>query len=155
NLRLYIGYMSMSSPDYQERIIQPHSLVYDGLRWHVRAWCEKRKDYLDFVLSRFSGETAFEGPAEQHTAEQDTKWQIMEDVVIEPDPRLSEQQKRLIALDYQMTNGQRTLKCRGALVMYLLQRLRLDNFQSTGEAQQIILQSDCRKHLDQYLPRPA
>ena len=79
----------------------------------------------------------------------------MEDVVIEPDPRLSEQQKRLIALDYQMTNGQRTLKCRGALVMYLLQRLRLDNFQSTGEAQQIILQSDCRKHLDQYLPRPA
>lgn len=31
------------------------SVVYDGIRWHVRAYCEKRRDYLDFVMSRFRG----------------------------------------------------------------------------------------------------
>ena len=61
NLRLDIGYLSLSSPDYQDRIIAPHTLVYDGLRWHVRAWCEKNLAYRDFVLSRFRGDFAFEG----------------------------------------------------------------------------------------------
>lgn len=32
------------------RNIVPHTLIYDGIRWHVRAYCEKRQDYLDFVL---------------------------------------------------------------------------------------------------------
>ena len=30
-------------------------LIYTGMRWHVRAYCEKRGDYLDFVMSRFRG----------------------------------------------------------------------------------------------------
>ena len=39
--RLDIGYASVSSPEYESRIISPHCLVFDGIRWHVRAWCEK------------------------------------------------------------------------------------------------------------------
>jgi hypothetical protein len=38
NLAIDIGYISLSSPDYLDRIIEPHALIFDGLRWHVRAF---------------------------------------------------------------------------------------------------------------------
>lgn len=151
NLRLDIGYTSLSSPDYEGRIIAPHCLVFDGIRWHVRAYCEKNADYRDFVLSRFNGEYAFEGPSE-HPAAADERWQTWVDLVIQPDPRLTPEKRRLIELDYQMVNGQRTLRIRAALVMYLVQRLRLDQYQTTPEAQQIIIEPDSWKQITHYLP---
>ena len=51
--RLEVDYVSLNHPDREGRIIVPHTLVYSGLRWHVRAWCEKNAGYRDFVLSRF------------------------------------------------------------------------------------------------------
>lgn len=35
--RLDIGYYSVSSSTNEGRIISPHSIVFDGVRWHVRA----------------------------------------------------------------------------------------------------------------------
>lgn len=37
------------------RLIAPHTLIYTGMRWHVRACCEKNRQYRDFVLSRLRG----------------------------------------------------------------------------------------------------
>ena len=71
-LAIDIGYISLSSPDYLDRIIQPHALIFDGLRWHVRAFCNKNEQFRDFTLSRFNGEATFEGKA-THLAEQDNK----------------------------------------------------------------------------------
>ena len=45
--------MSFTTPDAETRLIAPHTLIYTGMRWHVRAYCEKNRDYRDFVLSRF------------------------------------------------------------------------------------------------------
>lgn len=149
--RLDICYRSVSNPQGQDRIISPHTLVYDGLRYHVRAYDELSGEFRDFVLSRFSGEPELEGPAE-FTEQQDEDWQTFVDVVIEPDPRLSDDKKQLLCADYQMTEGSRTLKCRAALVNYLILRLRLDKYDTNAEAQQIILNPDCRKQLSKYLP---
>jgi len=41
NRRLEIAYASVSTPEFTKRVIQPHHLVFDGLRWHVRGFCEK------------------------------------------------------------------------------------------------------------------
>lgn len=150
--RLDIGYASVSNPDYEGRIISPHSVVFTDIRWHVRAYCEKNQDFRDFVLSRFNGVFNDEGEATYHE-EHDKKWNTLVDVVIEPDPRLNPSRKRIIELDYQMENGQKTLKTRAALLMYLLQKLRLDQYKPTGEAQQIIVNSDCWKQIEQYLPK--
>ncbi|MCB2255597.1 WYL domain-containing protein [Pseudomonas chlororaphis] len=49
---LRVLYASMSNPAPHERVISPHTLVYTGFRWHVRAWCHKREDFRDFLLSR-------------------------------------------------------------------------------------------------------
>lgn len=150
-LRLDIGYASVSTPEYESRIISPHCLVFDGIRWHVRAWCEKNQGFRDFVLSRFSGEFEFEGPA-QYTVNDDERWNTWLEIVIEPDPRLSEARKRIIAMDYQMENNQRVIPVRAALVLYVWQRLRLDHYAPDPEAQQITITPDSHKAIKPYLP---
>ncbi|MGL6360144.1 MULTISPECIES: hypothetical protein [Aeromonas] len=35
-------YASLSSEEQSGSNIVPHTLVYDGIRWHVRAYCEKK-----------------------------------------------------------------------------------------------------------------
>lgn len=149
--RLDIGYTSLSSPEYESRIISPHCLVFDGIRWHVRAYCGKNRDYRDFVLSRFSGEAEFEGPAE-YGSDQDALWHTQLDLVVQPDPRLSPAKRRLLELDYQMTNGTRSIPVRAALLLYMVKRLHLDHYDSNPEAQQIIIEPDCHRKLAAYLP---
>ncbi|HAQ86445.1 MAG TPA: WYL domain-containing protein, partial [Pseudomonas sp.] len=48
--------------------------------------------FRDFVLSRFRGEPDLMDPSE-NSAEQDEAWNTQVDVVIEPDVRLSAEQK--------------------------------------------------------------
>jgi len=151
-LAIDIGYISLSSPDYLDRIIEPHTLIFDGLRWHVRAYCCKNKAFRDFTLSRFKGDAVIERKAE-YTALQDTKWQTFIDVIIEPDPRLTAKQQEIIANDFQMENRQKTIRVRAALANYLILRLRLDNDKNTPEEQQIILSPECKKKIKQYLPK--
>lgn len=158
--RIDIGYQSLSSPDYESRIISPHSLVFDGLRYHVRAHCEKNNAYRDFVLSRFCFESEalkpeFEGPSE-FGKEQDQEWNTQLVLSIEPDNRLNDLQKRIIGLDYQMqqndqSNWVREIPVRAALARYLLQRLRLDQYQQKPEAQQIVISSNCFNEFEPYL----
>lgn len=158
--RIDIGYQSLSSPDYESRIISPHSLVFDGLRYHVRAFCEKNKGYRDFVVSRFCFESEnmkpeFEGNSQQ-TALQDEEWNTLLELKIEADSRLSPLRQKIIGLDYQMEllgsgRWQRTIPVRAALARYLLQRLRLDQYQQKPEAQQIVIATECLPEFEKYL----
>ncbi|MBH0058569.1 WYL domain-containing protein [Pseudoalteromonas sp. SWXJZ94C] len=154
--RIDVGYASVSSPEFESRIISPHNLVFDGTRWHVRAYCEKNRDFRDFVLTRFNGECEIEGPAE-YDQQHDTLWQTQLTVGIEPDPRLTANRARIIALDHQMNqqsngNYKRNIKVRAALLLYLLKQLRVDSYQANPEAQQIILSPDCLSGLQPYMP---
>ena len=45
SLAIDIGYISLTSPDYLDRIIEPHTLIFDGLRWHVRAYLINLRGY--------------------------------------------------------------------------------------------------------------
>lgn len=144
-----IGYTSLANPQYNGRIIEPHSLIFDGMRWHVRAYCQQRGDYRDFVLSRFNGESSDEGKA-AHTIEADEKWNQFVDIEILPDPRLNQAQQNVIGLDYQMTNGKCVITTRVALINYLLKRLRLDTYATNPLAQQIVLSEHSRQQISPY-----
>ncbi len=155
--RLQIDYASVSNPDFSTRVIQPHHLVFDGMRWHVRGFCEKNQDYRDFVLSRFQPEH----PAQlldgaDHFDLQDEAWHNLLQVEFMPDPRLDDNRARIIALDYDMQqtiNGYRqTQKVRQALLMYWIQRMGLNSYQQNAQAQQIILTPECEQALKIYLP---
>ncbi len=154
--RLDISYASFTYPKDGDRIISPHSLVNDGARWHVRAWCEKNQDFRDFVLSRIQKIHETEGPAEK-TESDDLAWNQTLTVSIEPDTRLSDAQRELVSLDYDMKEVepgryQRDYEIRQALLIYTLQNLRLDRPRERGEAQQIMLTSECQRALALYLP---
>ncbi len=123
--RVDIRYLSMSSDKPKERIISPHTIVFNGHRWHIRAFCEEQKDYRDFVLSRIVQVFDLEGSASQ-SEEGDIKWSTQVDIVIAPDERLTPHQQMIIARDYGMTDKRKTIKTRGALVTYHLQLLNLD-----------------------------
>ncbi|MBN7798075.1 helix-turn-helix transcriptional regulator [Parahaliea mediterranea] len=140
--RLEVDYVSINNPDRQGRIIVPHTLVYTGLRWHVRAWCEKNREYRDFVLSRFRDEPEIMEPSE-HGLDGDSEWNTPATIRVVPDPRLRPDQQQVVAVDYGMENGALEITTRGKLVPYALKLLHIDPVESRAgaEAQQIIVEN--------------
>lgn len=140
-LRLECEYVSFTTPDGETRLIAPHTLIYTGMRWHVRAYCEKNRDYRDFVLSRFRGEPDLMDAPSEHTRELDDGWNTQLTVVIESDSRLKPEQRSIIEADYGMCDGQLVIETRGALVQYVLQRYQIDptKVHAKATAQQIVV----------------
>jgi hypothetical protein len=138
--RLEVNYISLSNPNGEGRIIQPHVFVRTGLRWHLRAFDEKHQQFRDFVLSRFRGAPELlDGPT--HSADQDEAWHTHVELVLTPDSRFSAEQKAVIEQDYTMQNGMLIVKTRAALAQYLLQEMQV-NFKfldANAEAQQLVL----------------
>ena len=139
-LRLETEYVSFNTPAPEIRLIAPHTLVYTGMRWHVRAYCEKNRAYRDFVLSRFRGEPDLLDPSD-NGRDTDAAWNAEVQVIIEPDARLRPEQKSIIEVDYGMLDGQLRVNTRGALVQYILQRYQIDPnvIQAKATAQQIVV----------------
>ncbi|WP_443699510.1 WYL domain-containing protein [Pseudomonas sp.] len=139
-LRLETEYVSLNSPQVDIRLIAPHTLVYTGMRWHVRAYCEKNREYRDFVLSRLRGEPGLLDVSE-NTQALDDDWNTETPVIIAPDGRLSAAQKAIIETDFGMVDGQLVVPSRWALVKYVLQRYQIDarNLDPNPEAQQIVV----------------
>lgn len=138
--RLECDYVSINAPNREGRIIVPHTLVFNGVRWHVRAYCEKNGDFRDFVLSRFRGEPELLGSSDKSAAD-DEAWQTEVKIRIKPDPRLSREQKQVIAEEYGMKRSQLVISTRGPLVQYTLQQLQIDPKMLDGRAtaQQLIV----------------
>ena len=138
-LRVDVDYVSLSNPNDEGRIIVPHSFVNTGLRWHLRAYCEKSSQYRDFVLSRFRGIPELLDKSPQSAA-QDVGWITQVAVKFKADSRLNDQKRAVIEQDYQMVNGELVINTRGCLVNYLLQELKINTkiLDGTPEAQQLM-----------------
>lgn len=134
-----ILYQSMSSPDPGLRDISPHALVNDGFRWHVRAYCHKRKEYRDFNLSRIIKCGEFRFNSINHS--NDLLWHNFVVFKLAPHPKLNDNQKRCIEHEYGMIDGVCDFKVRGAFVFYVKQRLGLHQLpeEKPPYQQQIIL----------------
>ncbi len=116
-----ILYASMSKPVWHERVISPHALVYTGFRWHVRAYCHKRRGFRDFIVSRIDRTPqAVDDPAPKATLDQD--WLAEVTLTLVPNTQLSKPQQILVEKDYGMPDGRLQLKVQKALAHYTLQR---------------------------------
>ena len=126
NRSIEIHYQSMNAarPDAMWRRITPHALGHDGLRWHTRAFCHMEKKFKDFIVSRCRGIRNEGEPGAR--ASDDKQWQTLFEIVLKPNPALTQSQQQTIALDYQMTDGRAVLPIRCALLYYFEKRLRLD-----------------------------
>ena len=124
--QLGMVYHSLSGRDSeQQRIIEPHALINNGLRWHVRAYSHDTFDFRDFVLSRISEARLLDTSAESD-AHYDDDWMEMVRIRLQPHPGLNDKQRRALQYDYQMQNDEIELTVRRALVGYVLHRLAVD-----------------------------
>ncbi len=116
-----ILYASMANPALSERVISPHNLVYTGFRWHVRAYCQKRSEFRDFLLSRIDRTPQ---PADEPSpaVSEDTDWNDLITLTLIPNTKLNNGQKSLVEKDYGMPDGRLVLRVRKALAHYTLQR---------------------------------
>jgi predicted DNA-binding transcriptional regulator YafY len=123
---VYVQYHSMSdeSPDPTWRWITPHAFGFDGLRWHVRAYCHDGKHFRDFVLSRITEIGKIDAARIKPSADKD--WHSFFDVMLKPNPKLGQGKMRTVELEYDMSEGKLILSVRHALLYYLNMRLRLD-----------------------------
>lgn len=140
NTKVSIRYQSMSSVEPSERVISPHAIAHDGFRWHVRAYCERRQTFIDFVIARMLHIVGTDSPGKNAT--DDEAWHRIVRLVLCANPALAEAHRRVIELDYGMTEGAVELNCRQALLYYALKRLGLlDASRAKPEQQQIILKN--------------
>lgn len=129
--QLAADYRSLSRPGESRRLLEPHALVHDGLRWHVRAFCRERYAFRDFVLARFVRAECLDDPAES-SPEHDEDWVETLRLELLPHPRLDEARRRLLAADYGAVDGVITLTVRRALAGYCLRRLGVDTSHSAS-----------------------
>lgn len=129
-------YQSFSEPNPAARTIWPHTMVYTGERWHVRAYDAKRRTFRDFVLSRCSNASSDPSP-QPVPAIEDNMWHEMQVIEIVAAPRLSSTQRAVIAKEFGMSmdaSGEPiwSQPIRKSLVGYFLNRYRLDRGGSHG-----------------------
>lgn len=122
--RAEVHYVSMTVPEGEDRVIAPHALVFTGTRWHVRAYCERNRDYRDFVLSRFRGapELLDSSP---NPASADAGWNAEVALRIGPNPGLSTVQQKVIAEDWNMRDHEVSYTVRACLAQYILDLMQV------------------------------
>lgn len=124
--KLRVVYRSLSGRDSSgARIIEPHTLVDTGLRWHVRAYSEDSCDFRDFVLSRIVEAECLDAPAESG-AEYDEDWVETVSLRLAPHAGLEAAKRDSLLLDYAARGEVIEVNVRRALLGYVLQRLGVD-----------------------------
>tara|TARA_R110001583_G_scaffold180893_1_gene338066 strand:+ start:768 stop:1661 length:894 start_codon:yes stop_codon:yes gene_type:complete len=136
-------YTSLSSGSTSRELV-PHSIVDNGLRWHVRAFDRKTKSFRDFVLTRISKVTIKEQSIEVYEDKlKDHQWMRMMPLQLVAHPK-NVQHPTAIAMDYGMENDVLDLNVRAALAGYLLRRWNVDctaNADLTGGEYQLWLKN--------------
>lgn len=120
---LEISYRSMREPVPHQRIIEPHSIVRAGRRWHVRAFCTENQGFRDYALGRIEHPKILNVAAE-HQIEDDVAWNTLVYVRLVAHPELTQDQQSLVRFEYFQKTTSRMDTCRGALVSYYVQDVR-------------------------------
>lgn len=127
---LRITYVSLSSGETSREIV-PHTLVDNGLRWHVRGFDRKHGEFRDFVLTRIKAAVVLEDSTlspsivkESELESQDRQWNRFVELELVPHPRI--EHSEAIELDYGMTGGVLKVEIRAATAGYLLRLWNVD-----------------------------
>ncbi len=102
-LVLEIAYQSSTRTAPAVHTIQPHTLVTDGLRWHMRAYSLTDSVFRDFILTRLHCAVLLGKP--ESPPPQDELWDQLVSIEIGPHPGLSESQQKAVERDYGMVDG--------------------------------------------------
>lgn len=119
-----LGYTSIES-GRTERDIVPLAMVSNAVRWHVRAFDRKHRDFRDFVLSRMDSPVVLDGAiGRDETFESDVHWSRIIELELVPHP--GHPRPEIVKMDYNMPEGVLRVKVRSAHAGYLLQLWSVD-----------------------------
>ncbi len=121
-----ISYCSQSSGSSNRELV-PFALIDNGLRWHVRAYDRKSKEFRDFVLTRILSpqilEDNFVVAAEK--PDRDNQWTRIVELELVPHP--DNQDPIIAGMDYAMRDEAKLkVKLRAAVAGYMLLRWNVD-----------------------------
>ncbi|NMP15867.1 WYL domain-containing protein [Thalassotalea sp. Y01] len=137
-------YTSLSSGSGARELV-PHSIVDNGLRWHLRAYDRKSKSFRDFVLTRITKVTILaQTPSPEEDKLEDHQWMRMVPLQIIPHPN-NVKHPTAIKLDFGMEKGMLEVNVRAAMAGYLLRRWNVDCSESgslSGPEYQLYLQNN-------------
>ncbi len=126
NKKLRIIYASLHDRKHeQHRLIEPHSIVNTGLRWHARAYNEQHFDFRDFVLSRIL-EAELISEAAESSVDYDEDWTETLTLELAPHPGLTPKQQLNLHVDFSEDGKTVQLTVRRALIGYALRALSVD-----------------------------
>lgn len=115
---LLIDYRARTASQIKVRIISPNHLVFSDNRYHLRAYCHKKQEYLDFVLSRIIH--AEFADAEWVSSDGDTPWQKILTLVFRPNQELPDHVKETLLRGHVgREQGVWEVTCREALAYYV------------------------------------
>lgn len=120
-----VRYSSFTSGELTREIV-PFALANNGLRWHVRAFDRRRREFIDFVLTRIHEvcERATGRIEEHELSEHDLEWGRVLELELVPHPK--EERPEIVAMDYNMMDGVLKVRVRAALASYLLRQWIVD-----------------------------
>ena len=117
-MRVEVLYASPHGRARTWRRLVPHALAWSGHRWHVRAWCEERSDFRDFVLGRME-EARWPVALAEPLPLRDVAWDTYVTVEVRPHADLAEEEQIVIANEFRMERRRLKLRVRRAMVQYL------------------------------------
>ena len=121
-----LGYTSVNSGHSAKEIV-PSALVDTGLRWHVRAFDRKHREFRDYVFTRMDAPQVIEeegGVRNEETVEFDLQWGRIIELELVPHPE--HPRPELVCMDYGMTGGVLKVRVRAATAGYMLRRWSID-----------------------------
>jgi hypothetical protein len=117
-----VTYQSLTNT--RVRTIAPHSIAFDGHRWHARAWSGEHEEFRDFVLTRILSVEGIRDSSANPT--DDVEWNTIFELRLAPHPKLDQAKRAVIAHDFGITTGERPVQIRLALAYYFVSRMNLD-----------------------------
>lgn len=120
-----LGYTSVNSGHSMKEIV-PSALVDIGLRWHVRAYDRKHREFRDYVFTRMDAPQVIEEGTvlKEETVEFDLQWGRIIELELVPHPE--HPRPELVCMDYGITDGVFKVRVRAATAGYMLRRWSVD-----------------------------
>ena len=125
---IQITYTSMTSGLSAPQWIAPVRFHFDGEAIHLRAWSHKHAAYRDYLPIRIAQQATTITRARAAPLPHDSDWHQLVRLWICPRPDLSEEQARVVRLEYGFQGqGHLAIDTRKALAFYVIRRWRLED----------------------------
>jgi predicted DNA-binding transcriptional regulator YafY len=148
---LAISYQSKNRPEPVSHRVWPHALLFNGTRWHARAYDQEHQGFIDLVLQRISKIKAVDEVSPIDST-QDLGWSTWVTLDVIPSRSLSASQAEVVAREFGMTPAGRgwvwSVRLRECLAGYFIYLHRLDVLDDPRRVIELKEPDEAKKYLE-------